>query len=417
MLSVFHTKDMKISNGGPHQTMINRIILIVMDSVGVGHLPDADRFGDHGANTLLNIYRQTGSLKLPNLCSMGLGKIVAVGCQTPQVLGGFGKMGEQSASKDTTTGHWEIAGIVLDSAFPTYPDGFPGDIIEAFEKKTAKKILGNYPSSGTTIIEELGEEHLKTGSPIVYTSADSVFQIAAHEDIVPLETLYEDCRVARSILTGRHAVGRVIARPFRGVPGKFERHNAARRDFSLKPPAETLLDLLKGKGYFTVGVGKIGDLFGHRGLSAEIHTQNNEDGVDRTLESMENYRGQKGLIFVNLVDFDMLYGHRRNVEGYAGALEAFDRRIPRIFDAMSTDDLLIITADHGCDPTHTVHTDHTREYVPLLVYSTALKKEINLGVRATFADCGQTIADIFGAGKLAHGISFKKDIMHECKDR
>jgi len=417
MLSVFHTKDMKISNGGPHQTMINRIILIVMDSVGVGHLPDADRFGDHGANTLLNIYRQTGSLKLPNLCSMGLGKIVAVGCQTPQVLGGFGKMGEQSASKDTTTGHWEIAGIVLDSAFPTYPDGFPGDIIEAFEKKTAKKILGNYPRSGTTIIEELGEEHLKTGSPIVYTSADSVFQIAAHEDIVPLETLYEDCRVARSILTGRHAVGRVIARPFRGVPGKFERHNAARRDFSLKPPAETLLDLLKGKGYFTVGVGKIGDLFGHRGLSAEIHTQNNEDGVDRTLESMENYRGQKGLIFVNLVDFDMLYGHRRNVEGYAGALEAFDRRIPRIFDAMSTDDLLIITADHGCDPTHTVHTDHTREYVPLLVYSTALKKEINLGVRATFADCGQTIADIFGAGKLAHGISFKKDIMHECKDR
>jgi phosphopentomutase len=417
MLSVFYTKDMKISNGGPHQTMINRIILIVMDSVGVGHLPDADRFGDHGANTLLNIYRQTGSLKLPNLCSMGLGKIVAVGCQTPQVLGGFGKMGEQSASKDTTTGHWEIAGIVLDSAFPTYPDGFPGDIIEAFEKKTAKKILGNYPRSGTTIIEELGQEHLKTGSPIVYTSADSVFQIAAHEDIVPLETLYAYCRIARSILTGRHAVGRVIARPFRGVPGKFERHNAARRDFSLKPPAQTLLDLLKGKGYFTVGVGKIGDLFGHRGLSAEIHTQNNEDGVDRTLESMENYRGQKGLIFVNLVDFDMLYGHRRNVEGYAGALEAFDRRIPRIFDAMSTDDLLIITADHGCDPTHTVHTDHTREYVPLLVYSTALKKEINLGVRATFADCGQTIADIFGAGKLAHGISFKKDIMHECKDR
>jgi phosphopentomutase len=417
MLSVFYTKDMKISNGGPHQTMINRIILIVMDSVGVGHLPDADRFGDHGANTLLNIYRQTDSLKLPNLCSMGLGKIVAVGCQTPQVLGGFGKMGEQSASKDTTTGHWEIAGIVLDSAFPTYPDGFPGDIIEAFEKKTAKKILGNYPRSGTTIIEELGQEHLKTGSPIVYTSADSVFQIAAHEVIVPLETLYAYCRIARSLLTGRHAVGRVIARPFRGVPGKFERHNAARRDFSLKPPAQTLLDLLKGKGYFTVGVGKIGDLFGHRGLSAEIHTQNNEDGVDRTLESMENYRGQKGLIFVNLVDFDMLYGHRRNVEGYAGALEAFDRRIPRIFDAMSTDDLLIITADHGCDPTHTVHTDHTREYVPLLVYSTALKKEINLGVRATFADCGQTIADIFGAGKLAHGISFKKDIMHECKDR
>ena len=397
--------------------MINRVILIVMDSVGVGQLPDADRFDDHGTNTLLNIYRQTGTLNIPNLCSMGLGKIVAVGCQTPQVLGGFGKMGEQSANKDTTTGHWEIAGIVLDSAFPTYPDGFPGDIIKAFEKKTGKKILGNHPKSGTIIIEELGVEHLKTGSPIVYTSADSVFQIAAHEDIVPLETLYKYCRIARSILTGRHAVGRVIARPFKGIPGKFERHNAARRDFSLKPPAKTLLDLLKSEGFFTVRVGKIGDLFGHRGLSEEIHTRSNEDGVDRTLESMENYRRQRGLIFVNLVDFVMLYGHRRNVQGYAGALEAFDRRIPQIFDALSTDDLLVITADHGCDPTHKVHTDHTREYVPLLVYSTALKKAVNLGVRATFADCGQTIADIFAAGKLAHGISFKKDIMHECKDR
>jgi phosphopentomutase len=394
--------------------MINRVILIVMDSVGVGHLPDADRFNDDGTNTLLHIYRQAGVLKIPNLCALGLGKIVEVGCITPEIYGCYGKMGEKSANKDTTTGHWEIAGIVLDSAFHTYPDGFPPDIIEAFEKKISKKILGNYPKSGTAILEELGEEHLKTGRPIVYTSADSVFQIATHEDIVPLEMLYNYCRIARSLLTGRHAVGRVIARPFIGTPGKFERHNAARKDFSVTPPAETLLDLLKRKGFFTVGVGKIGDLFGHRGLSDEIHTKNNEDGVDRTLESMENYRGQKGLIFVNLVDFDMVYGHRRNVVGYAQALEAFDRRIPQILHAMPTDDLLIITADHGCDPSYTVHTDHTREYVPLLVYGTEIKKGVNLGIRKTFADCGQTIADIIGAGKLAYGKSFKKDIMHEC---
>ena len=391
--------------------MINRVILIVMDSVGVGYLPDAERFNDHGTHTLLHIYQQTEKLQIPNLCALGIGKIVKIGCNTQKIVGCYGMMGEQSSNKDTTTGHWEIAGIVLASSFPTYPNGFPGDIIEAFEKKTGKKILGNYPRSGTIIIEELGEEHLKTGSPIVYTSADSVFQIAAHEDIVPLETLYEYCRIARSILTGRHAVGRVIARPFTGTPGKFERLNAVRKDFSVIPPAETLLDLLKRKRFFTVGIGKIGDLFGHRGLSDEIHTQNNEDGVNRTLEAMENYRRQKGLVFVNLVDFDMLYGHRRNVDGYARALEAFDRRIPQIFHAMSADDMLIITADHGCDPTHIAHTDHTREYVPLLVYGTAIKKNVNLGIRATFADCGQTIADILGAGKLTHGISFKKDII------
>ena len=223
---------------------------------------------------------------------------------------------------------------------------------------------------------------------------------------------YAYCRIARSILVGPHAVGRVIARPFRGTPAKFERHNAARKDFSLTPPAETLLDLFENKGFFTLGIGKIGDLFGHRGLSAEIHTRNNEEGVDRTLQSMKNYHGQKGLIFVNLVDFDMVYGHRRNVAGYAQALQAFDRRIPQILGAMSPDDLLIITADHGCDPSHKAHTDHTREYVPLLVYGTGIKKDVNLGIRATFADCGQTIADIFGAGKLTSGKSFKRDIMY-----
>jgi phosphopentomutase len=393
--------------------MINRVILIVMDSVGVGQLPDAERFNDDRTDTLLHIYQQTGRLDIPNLCALGLGKISAVGCKTQEIVGCYGKMGEQSPGKDTTTGHWEIAGLVLDSAFPTYPNGFPLDIIEAFEKKIGKRILGNYPRSGTKIIEELGEKHLKTGRPIVYTSADSVFQIAAHEDIIPLENLYEYCRIARSILSGQHAVGRVIARPFMGTPGKFERHNAARKDFSETPPAETQLDLLKKKGFVTVGIGKIGDLFGHRGLSAEIHTHSNEDGVDRTLESMEKYRKKKGLIFVNLVDFDMLYGHRRNVAGYAEALEAFDRRIPQMLQAMSPEDLLMITADHGCDPSHNVHTDHTREYVPLLVYGKAIKKDIDLGIRSTFADCGQTIADILGAGKLASGKSFKRDILYE----
>ena len=392
--------------------MINRVILIVMDSVGVGHLPDAGRFNDEQTNTLVHIYQQTGRLDIPNLCALGIGKIAAVGCKTKEIIGCYGKMSEQSPGKDTTTGHWEIAGLVLDSAFPTYPKGFPKEIIAAFEKKIGKKILGNYPSSGTKIIEVLGQAHLKTGSPIVYTSADSVFQIAAHEDIIPLEKLYEYCRIARSILSGPHAVGRVIARPFIGAPGKFERHNAARKDFSVTPPAETLLDLLQKKGFSTVGIGKIGDLFGHRGLSAEIHTSSNEDGVARILESMKKYRNQKSLIFVNLVDFDMVYGHRRNVAGYAQALEAFDRRIPQILDTMSPDDLLMITADHGCDPTHKAHTDHTREYVPLLVYGTGIKKDVDLGTRSTFADCGQTIADIFAAGKLAFGRSFKKDIRY-----
>jgi phosphopentomutase len=393
--------------------MINRVILIVMDSVGVGHLPDARRFNDDRTHTLLHIYQHTGRLDIPNLCALGIGKIAAVGCKTQEIIGSYGKMGEQSANKDTTTGHWEIAGLVLDVAFPTYPHGFPLDIIEAFEKKIGKKILGNYPGSGTQIIEVLGEEHLKSGRPIVYTSADSVFQIAAHQEIIPLAKLYAYCRIARGILTGRHAVGRVIARPFVGTPGKFERHNAARKDFSVSPPAETLLDVLQAKGFFTVGIGKIGDLFGHRGLSAEIHTAGNHEGVDRTLAAMEDYRKQKGLIFVNLVDFDMLYGHRRNLPGYAGALEAFDCRLPEILHAMAADDLLILTADHGCDPSYEAHTDHTREYVPLLVYGTGIKKGVDLGTRSTFADCGQTIADLLGAGRLAFGKSFKKDLGYE----
>ena len=393
--------------------MIKRVVLIVLDSVGVGYLPDAHRFNDDGVNTLLHIYQARGSLDIPNLCSLGMGKIVDVGCRGGEIGACYGKMGERSPNKDTTTGHWEIAGIVLDVPFPTYPTGFPPEIIEEFEKRIGTKTLGNYPRSGTEILKELGDHHMETGYPIVYTSADSVFQLAAHEDIVSLETLYEYCRDARNMLTGEHAVVRVIARPFRGSPGRFERDDAARRDLSLTPPEETLLDRLKKQGFFVAGVGKIGEIFAHRGLTEEIHTNDNTDGVDKTIALLGKYRNKTGLIFVNLVDFDMVYGHRRNVEGYAGALEEFDRRIPQIMDALSRDDVLIITADHGCDPAYGAHTDHTREYVPLLVCGEAIKKNIDLGTRDTFADCGQTIADMLGAGILKYGTSFKGEISND----
>ena len=390
---------------------IDRVILIVLDSFGVGHLPDAERFDDLGAHTLLHIYESMGGLDLPNLCSFGLGHLAPIGCSQSAPAGCYGKMSEQSRNKDTTTGHWEIAGVVTDTPFPTYPEGFPPDIIGAFQKAIGSRIIGNYPRSGTAILEELGIEHLKTGYPIVYTSADSVFQIAAHQQIIALDRLYDYCKIARELLTGSHAVARVIARPFVGAPGHFERNNAARKDFSIAPPTETLLDRLKSKGLITVGIGKIGDIFGHRGLTEEIATRNNGDGVDRTLASIQKERGQRGLIFVNLVDFDMLYGHRRDISGYARALEAFDRRLPQLMAAMSDGDLLILTADHGCDPTYESHTDHTREYVPLLIHGKRIKKNVDLGTRATFADCGQSIADIFGVGPLNRGISFKNEII------
>jgi phosphopentomutase len=322
-------------------------------------------------------------------------------------------MAERSASKDTTSGHWEIAGIMVDQPFPTYPDGFPQALIVEFEKRIGTKTLGNCPAYGTEIINKLGREHLTTGYPIVYTSADSVFQIAAHEQVVPLEMLYEYSRMARKLLSGEHAVGRVIARPFKGTVDSFERNNAGRKDFSVPPPEPTLLDHLKDRGRFVAGVGKIGDIFDHHGLTEEIHTRDNAHGVDKTIATMHKYCHQSGLIFTNLVDFDMVYGHRRNVEGYATALEAFDRRLPQLMDAMAVDDILIITADHGCDSTHKLHTDHTREYVPLLVYGKRLKKNIGLGTRETFADCGQTIADLLDAKPLRHGHSFKKDIIDE----
>ncbi len=391
---------------------VNRVVTVVLDSVGVGYMPDANRFKDDKVNTLLNVFQQRGKLQIPNLCALGMGQIVDIPCRPGKVIGSYGKMSERSPNKDTTSGHWEMAGLILDSQFPTYPDGFPEELIETFEKKIETKTLGNYPSSGTEILKELGEDHVKTGYPIVYTSGDSVFQIAAHEEVVPLEKLYEYCRIARGLLIGEHSVVRVIARPFMGANRQFTRDNAARKDFSLSPPDETLLDHLKKEGFFVVGVGKIGDIFGHRGLTEDIHTNNNDDGVDKVIESLSQTKDKTGLIFVNLVDFDMVYGHRRNVEGYAKALEDFDRRVPQIMDALTKEDVLMITADHGCDPTYQAHTDHTREYVPLLVFGEGIKPAVDLGTRDTFADCGQTIADLLGAGPLKFGKSFKGDIIH-----
>lgn len=384
--------------------------MIILDSVGVGYLPDAEGYGDTGANTLGNIFNYRGYLNIPNLCKLGLGNIVDIGCRNKQSTGNFGRMKEVSKGKDTTSGHWEITGVKLDFEFPVYPKGFPKEIVSEFSKAIGTEILGNYPESGTVIIERLGEEHLKTGYPIVYTSADSVFQIAAHKKIVPVEKLYKWCRTARKILSGRHSVGRVIARPFYGEKGNFKRDNSARKDFSLPPPCETLLDKLKQNNKFVIGIGKIGDLFAHQGLTQEIKTSNNEDGINKILDASGKTENQEGIIIANLVDFDSVYGHRRDVDGYARALEEFDLRLPEIIDSLNDNDILIITADHGCDPTYVRHTDHTREYVPLIIYGRAIKKGINLGIRDTFSDCGQTIADFMRVEKLEFGKSFKNDI-------
>lgn len=391
--------------------MIQRVILIVLDSLGIGALPDAAAFGDQGADTLGHIAALQKDMALPELCRLGLGRIAALPCPAASDRGLYGRMAERSAGKDTTTGHWEIAGIVSERPFPTYPKGFPQDLLVDFEKAIGRKVLGNCPRSGTLVLDELGAEHMTTGHPIVYTSADSVFQLAAHVDVIPLERLYEYCQQARQLLTGAHAVGRVIARPFKGEPGRFERCNDLRRDFSLSPPPNTLLDHLVAAGQISVGVGKIGDLFAQRGLSADIHTGSNMEGVDQVLASLGATAGQRGLIFANLVDFDMVFGHRRNPAGYAGALEAFDRRLPEIMAAMQIDDLLILTADHGCDPTFAAHTDHTREFVPLLLHGAGLKPHADLGDRTSFADCGQTIAELLGLAPLPWGKSFAKEIL------
>lgn len=387
---------------------VKRVILVVLDSVGIGALPDAKDYGDEGVNTLVHIAEHMGGLNLPNMAQLGLGNIDNIPGVTPgKASGAFGKMAELSKGKDTTTGHWELSGIVLKEAFPTFPNGFPGELMQQFEAAIGRKTLGNYPASGTAILDELGEEHMRTGYPIVYTSADSVFQIACHEEIIAVDELYKMCRTARAMLTGPYGVGRVIARPFIGTPGNFKR-TERREDFSLVPTSQTVLDLVKEAGLEVMGVGKIIDIFAGQGLTQSNHTVPNMASIDALLEFMRQER--PGFIFANLVEFDMVYGHRRDVAGYARALEEFDARLPHILQAMQSDDVLMITADHGCDPTHT-GSDHTREYVPLLVYGEAIKAECDLGVRDSFADLGATVSELLGVKTPAGGKSFAVEIL------
>ncbi len=386
---------------------MRRVILIVMDSVGAGELPDAAEYGDQGSNTLGNLSRAVGGVQLPNLGRLGLGNVTDIlGVPPAAATGAFGKMAEASQGKDTTTGHWEIAGVYSPVAFPTYPHGFPPEVIHEFERRIGRKTLGNYPASGTAIIEELGAEHMRTGFPIVYTSADSVFQIAAHEEVIPIDELYHISNVARDLLECNRSVARVIARPFIGQPGSFKR-TERRRDFSCTPPEPTMLDRLVAAGRQVSAVGKIEDIFAHRGITRANHTGNNMDGVTATVAYLR--AGYPDLIFTNLVDFDMLYGHRNDPEGYAAALEAFDRRLPEITGEMHADDALIITADHGCDPT-TPSTDHSREYTPLLVYGPAIRPGVNLGVRSTFADIAATVNEWLGMPPMSFGTSFAAEV-------
>lgn len=390
--------------------MINRVIWIILDSVGMGELPDADKFGDQGSNTIGNISKMVGGLNLPNLVSLGLGNIEGmIGLsKTENPLGCFGRFGEISNGKDTVTGHWEMAGVFSEKPFPTYPEGFPREIIEAFEKAIGTKTLGNKPASGTEILDELGEEHIRTGYPIVYTSADSVFQIAANEEVIPIDRLYEMCSIARDLLVGEHAVARVIARPFIGKnAGGFTR-TPNRRDYALAPPHDTILDKVKAKNLDVIAVGKIEDIFSGRGITEAVHTKDNMDGVNKTLQYIK--QNNKGLIFTNLVDFDMKWGHRNDYKAYAKGLEEFDKRLPEILDAMGENDVLMINADHGCDPT-TPSTDHSREYVPFIAYGKNLKQNIDLKTRKTFADIGQTIGEILQTDKIKHGESFAKEIL------
>lgn len=382
---------------------INRVIIIVLDSVGIGELPDAHLYGDQGSNTLVNIADKVGGLNLPHMAQLGLGNIEKIAGVPAVALpqGAYGKMNEQSPGKDTTTGHWELAGIILDKPFPVFPHGFPAEFIKQFEERIGRQTLGNKAASGTVIIEELGEEHMATGKPIVYTSADSVFQVAAHEEIIPVPELYRICEIAREMLTGDLAVGRVIARPFVGQPGNFKR-TANRHDYSLEPIKATVLDLLVEQGYAVQAVGKIKDIFAGRGITESVRTTSNMDGVDKTLAFMTDVK--PGLIFTNLVEYDQAYGHRNDPQGYAKALEEFDQRLPEIINHLRQDDLLIITADHGCDPT-TAGTDHSREYVPLLVYGAMVRPGVNLGIRSSFSDVAATVADIFDL-TLSQGTSF-----------
>ncbi len=384
----------------------NRILVIVLDSAGIGEMPDADAYGDAGADTLGHALGSR-EVSIPNLRNLGLANIRRLPIDpVAEPNGVFGKAATASRGKDTTTGHWEMSGIITANPFPTYPNGFPPKVIEAFEHAVGRKVLGNKAASGTEIIKELGEEHVRTGRPIVYTSADSVFQIAAHEQVVPLEELYRWSEIARHQLTGDDEVGRVIARPFIGEPGNFKR-TEARQDYAIDPPEDTLLDLLKSAGLAVTAVGKIGSIFCHRGTTEELKAGNNNASVDQTLHALRNTG--RGLIFTNLVDFDMLYGHRNDVEGYARSLEEFDARLPEIQGAMRDDDLMIISADHGCDPSD-VSTDHTREYVPVLAWGRRVRAGVNIGIRSSIADIGQTVAENFGL-TLQAGRSFLQEIL------
>jgi phosphopentomutase len=387
--------------------VFRRIIWIVLDSVGIGAMPDAADYGDAGSDTLGNIASRR-ALRLPNLCRLGLANIKPLAGLTPEAspLGAYGRCALASPGKDTTTGHWEMAGIHLEKPFPLYPQGFPRLIMEEFERRIGRSALGNCPASGTEIIEKLGAEHMRTGSPIVYTSADSVFQIAAHEEVIPLWELYKICETARAILRGPHEVGRVIARPFVGSPGSFTR-TANRKDYAVPPPKGMLLDRLEDRNVLVYSVGKIFDVFLGRGIRDYVKTKNNSDGMARTLEAAQLV--DAGLIFVNLVDFDQQYGHRNDVEGYAAALEEFDSWVPRLLEQLTDSDLVIITADHGCDPT-TPSTDHSREYVPLLVYGPRARGGVNLGLRPTLSDLGQTIGENFGT-HIEKGQSFLPQIV------
>ncbi|NQW03255.1 MAG: phosphopentomutase [Acidobacteria bacterium] len=383
--------------------MISRVVLIVMDSVGCGELPDAAAYGDEGSDTLGHI-ADAVPLKVPTLRSLGLGRVARIGGDGPAPRGAAGRMAEASPGKDSVTGHWELMGIVLDHPFPTFPSGFSKETIAEFEHRIGRTTIGNVVASGTTIINELGPEHLRTGAPIVYTSADSVFQIAAHERIVPIDELYRYCDAAFDLVGRGMGVGRVIARPFVGEPGSFVR-TSNRRDYALDPFGHTLLDTLKAARYPVVGIGKIEDLFAGRGLTKAIHTTSDDHGMDVVLEELGTT--ERGLIFVNLVDFDTLYGHRNDVAGYAANLERFDVRLAEVMLRLTESDLLIVTADHGNDPA-TPSTDHAREYVPLLVAGATVTPGVDVGTRATFADLGQTVAEIFGVPPLPHGESFAR---------
>ena len=386
---------------------MKRVFLIVLDSFGIGALPDAASFGDAGANTLASCARSE-FLKIPNLIAAGLGSIDGVSC-LPKTGGAFARLAERSMGKDTTIGHWELAGILSEHPLPTYPQGFPEEILAPFREMTGRGILANGPWSGTEVIEAFGQAHLATGDLIVYTSADSVFQIAAHEDIVPPEQLYEYCLMARTLLQGRHGVGRVIARPFVGQPGSFRR-TANRHDFSLEPPKDTLLDALKAAGKAVIGIGKIYDIFAGRGLTEHVYNQSNAHGMSHAA----HYAKQdfQGLCFLNLVDFDMVYGHRRDIDGYAKALSEFDAWLPGFLAELGPEDLVLITADHGCDPGYTATTDHTREYVPLLALGRRVKAT-DLGTRQSFADVAATVAELLAVPFDTPGISFAGEILED----